>query len=107
MDNKQRRALLTYEELSRSYLDATEWQLATLERLTYTKSSSRSAIRRQLEICERMLYICNVVLESAYLSDLGKSKISRTVKYCIDPSTFVSNMVAQIKETHPKFKAEC
>jgi hypothetical protein len=44
--------------LEEAYLEATEWNLATLEELCTIKSSSKSRIDRQKSICGKMLAIC-------------------------------------------------
>ena len=46
-----------FDELSKSYIEATEWNLATLEELKI-KKGSKSSILRQKSICLRMLKVC-------------------------------------------------
>ncbi len=44
--------------LEESYLEATEWNMATLDELCMIKSSSKHRIDRQKSICGKMLAIC-------------------------------------------------
>lgn len=44
--------------LETAYLEATEWNMATLEELCSIKSSSKHRIDRQKSICTKMLVIC-------------------------------------------------
>lgn len=44
--------------LEEAYLEATEWNLATLDELCMIKSSSKHRIDRQKSICGKMLAIC-------------------------------------------------
>lgn len=44
--------------LESAYLEATEWNMATLEELCSIKSSSKHRIERQKSICAKMLVIC-------------------------------------------------
>lgn len=45
-------------ELAVVLASSAEWHLATLEQLLLRKSSSKSDIRRQQEICDRLLFHC-------------------------------------------------
>lgn len=44
--------------LESAYLEAAEWNMATLEELCSIKSSSKHRIERQKSICTKMLVIC-------------------------------------------------
>lgn len=44
--------------LTENYVDATEWNLATLSELCRIKSSSQRRIKRQTNICFKMLQVC-------------------------------------------------
>lgn len=61
--------------LESAYLEAAEWNMATLEELCSIKSSSNHRIDRQKSICTKMLVIC-ASLDSAKASHL----VTRTTK---------------------------
>jgi hypothetical protein len=44
--------------LATHYVEATEWNLATLSELCMLKSSSQARINRQTSICRKMLQVC-------------------------------------------------
>lgn len=44
--------------IAENYVEATEWNLATLSELCRIKSSSQCRIKRQTNICFKMLQVC-------------------------------------------------
>lgn len=69
--------------LSEAYLEATEWNLATLDQVVTLKSSAKSAISRQRSICNQMLMVCtrlDVDLEGRTTKYLRVRDLLRTSK---------------------------
>lgn len=53
-------------DLAFEYAMATEWNLATLEELALIKGTSASRIRRQRDICEKMLGVYSTLEYTPY-----------------------------------------
>lgn len=56
--------MMTHIGLSEDYIQATEWNLATLEELACLKSSSKNRIERQRSICQSMLVVAKTLVEA-------------------------------------------
>ncbi len=50
--------------LSGEYIQATEWNLATLEELACLRGTSKSRINRQCSICRSMLVVAKTLIEA-------------------------------------------
>ena len=59
--------------LSEAYLEATEWNLATLDQVVTLKSSAKSAISRQRSICNQMLMVCARL-------DMGEGRPAKAIR---------------------------
>lgn len=55
----KKRAPTDSEWLSAEYVKATEWNLATLEEMAIIKGTSICRVRRQRDICAKMLDVCH------------------------------------------------
>ncbi len=71
-----------FKTLATAYVEATERNLATLEELAMLKSSSKSRVNRQRDICLKMLLTCVPLKDSVDWSqgmwDERLTKFSRT-----------------------------
>lgn len=61
--------LYTANRLAEAYIEATEWNFATLDRLLMAKRTPKHETRRQIGICTKMLTMCLVLRGT----DLGRT----------------------------------
>lgn len=91
-------------QLLAEYVRATETNLATLGELIFIKSSSKCRIKRQRDICERMLRVCQEYASEIEWRGWTSTEVGRVghcsrVKKLLEASDLVAGLDSYVAET--------
>lgn len=90
-------------QLLAEYVRATEINLATLGELIFIKSSSKCRIKRQRDICERMLKVCQEYASEIEWHGYTSTEVGRVghcsrVKKILEAENLVEGLDAHVAE---------